>query len=116
MVVNNVKEPDEPSKYVTYHDLAGDARQGELVAGGFDRAVGVLQIDIMVPENSGTHLLSPMGDWFNATLKKKSFTLANNAVLNFRVGSHRYIGATQGMGRQSFRIGYWRDDRKLSSA
>jgi hypothetical protein len=96
--------------------LAGEARQGELVQGGFDRAVGVLQIDIMVPENSGTQDLNRVGDYLKGALSKKSFVLANNAVLNFRVGSHRYIGVSEGMARQSFRVGYWRDDRKLSSA
>lgn len=116
VLINNAISPKEMSRYVEYTDLAGDARQGELTGRSFDRAVGVLQIDIMVPEDSGSGELSRIGDWFNAMLKKQSFTLSDNSVLVFRVGSHRYIGVNSKMARQSFRIGYYRDDRRQGSA
>lgn len=115
VVVGNIKEPTEPSRYVTYHDMAGEALQGELTGKSFDRAVGVLQIDIMVPENEGTHRLFEVGDYLKEVLSKKSFTLPNNSVLVFRVGSHRYIGVNSQLARQSFRIGYYRDDRRMGS-
>lgn len=115
VVINNDMPPAEPSKYVEYHDLAGDGRQGELTSKAFNRFVGVLQIDIMVPEDKGPGQASKIGDWLIATLSSKSFSLPGNSTLNFRVGSHRWIGVAHGMSRRSFRIGYWRDDRKMGS-
>jgi hypothetical protein len=116
VIVNNVEAPNEPSSYVEYSDLAGDALQGELVPGGYTRQVGVLQIDIMVPVGTGPGVLSRAGDWLTKHFSRRSVTLQDNSVLVFRVGSHRFIGTAQQMARQSFRVGYYRDDRKLGSA
>lgn len=116
VVINNKQAPANPSSYIEYTNLAGDATQGELTGKAFDRAVGVLQIDILVPENSNAAVMTHVGDWFKKILGKQSFTLADNATLVFRVGSHRFIGVSNQIARQSFRIGYYRDDRRMGSA
>jgi len=108
--IPNTKQTGTPP-YLAYSILEGDGKQAELVPGGYERHVGVLQIDILYPENKGTGDATRLGDWLVRQFSRTAAILNDNSRLNFRTGTHREMGTSSGLYRRVFSIGYWRDDR-----
>ena len=105
-------KPDTP--YLEYFVLGGDAKQAELVEGGFERHVGVLQVDVMVAEDSGTGIATRLADWVVKQFSRKSQELAGGERLRFRVGRHVDRGVKDGLYIRSCSIPYWRDERQAT--
>lgn len=111
--INNVKfKTRDGVPYLTYFILGGDGKQAELVQGGYERHVGVLQIDVLVPENTGTGDLSRLAAWATKLFSRESVLLPDNARLRFRVGSHTYLGVRDGLARRVVSVPYWRDEKQ----
>ncbi len=109
---NTKFEPPQGAAYISAMILAGDGKAAELGGRRFERHVGVLQVDILYPENEGTGVPTRMGDYICGLFKQNQQLLADDSVLTFRVGAHRSLGVSAELYRRSCRIPYWRDDRK----
>lgn len=107
----NIKfTPTNGEPYVKYTILGGEGAAAE-VGEGIDRQVGVLQLDVLVPLNSGTGELTRLADYCVKMFAKQSAVLTDGAYLRHRAGYSKYLGENSGLARRACTIPYWRDEK-----
>jgi len=90
--------------------IGGDSNQASLGLSPTDRHVGILQFDVVVPEDSGIKTGNEIGEFLGSIFDKKQFLATPGNSLNFKVPSYIWMGTTQGGGvRLMVRIPYRRD-------
>lgn len=110
--ITNVKfEIPTHQLYICYYILGGAGTQVEIVDRGYERHVGVLQVDVMAPENDGTGAQTRLADWVIKLFSRQKALLTDGAYLNFRVGSSTQLGNKEGVARRVCSIPYWRDEK-----
>ncbi len=102
--------PTKNEPYVRYTILGGEGAAAE-VGDGIDRQVGILQLDVLVPTNSGAGLLTRLSDYCVKMFARQSAVLTDGAYLRHRTGYSTYLGVNDGLARRSCSIPYWRDEK-----
>lgn len=103
----------KPSKapYVEFTVLEGNSRRANLGGNRTVRHVGVLQIDVMWPKDTGMggveRLASKCGSWFD----EWSVKLEDDASLNFKTPRQTTMGIAGEFQRIAVSIPYWRDEK-----
>lgn len=75
-----------------------------------DRHVGLVQVDVMVPENVGTSPAIQLAEWAGKLFRLQTVSLADNAVVRYRVPEVANHGIQNGFFRTTMRVLYCRDE------
>lgn len=78
-----------------------------------DRHVGVLQFDVLVPQNTGTSQANLIAEFGGKQFREKKISLSDGAVLTTKTPSLRHMGTSGGFFRICVSVGYWRDERAI---
>ncbi len=105
--INNAPE-DQAPKRVAYFVLGGKSARSTLGA-KWDRHVGVLQMDVMVPENEGNGERDEVADFLADTFNEYEVTLTGDIRLRFKVPSQRDFGTNTGESKKIVSVPYWVD-------
>lgn len=105
--INNVPE-DQKKNRVTYMLLAGKAARSTLGA-KWDRHVGILQLEIMVPESEGNGNRDRVGDFLSDIFNEYEVTLTGDVRLRFKVPAPRDFGCVSGESKLIISVPYWAD-------
>lgn len=108
----NVKfVPVSGGTYVAIYILDGDAFQASLGNRFTERHVGVLQIDIMSPEGSGTTYRNSLADRISSIFRRLNSLLVDGSYLQFRVPRTTALGNEGLYDRLAVSISYYRDEK-----
>lgn len=75
-----------------------------------DRHVGLVQVDVLAPELSGTKNLITMAEWAGKIWRLQTLTLSDGAVVRYKVPRLTSHGNSNGFHRMSVQVPYWRDE------
>lgn len=90
--------------------MDGRSMQLELGSGFKTRHPGIYQIDVIVPEDTGTVALDAISKFVGKLFQAQSYVLTDGGYLRFRTASSNYMGVSLGFCRNVVSIPYWRDD------
>ncbi len=106
----NRKFVQPASAWIALTILSGS---GEAVSvGGLNtlhRHAGVIQIDIYVPEFTGTQATRAYADTIDTIFREVQFSAGSSGTITCRVPDYRSLGATDGWHRSVLSIAYKRD-------
>lgn len=105
--INNAPEDQHP-KRVAYMMLGGKSSRSTLGA-KWDRHVGVLQIDVIVPDNAGNGERDEVCDFLADVFNEYEATLTGDVRLRFKVPSQRDFGSSTGESKKIISVPYWVD-------
>lgn len=114
--LSNAKFDRTTATYLTYTILEGKSARVNLGPGRWVRTVGVLQLDILGPENEGTGGPIRLAEWAGKLFDEWKTILEDDARLNFKVPAIVGMGVNQGFHREVVSIPYWRDEREAIAA
>ena len=107
--IPNVKF-ERDGNYVDYNILEGDSQQTTLGPVASTRHVGVLQLNVMVVQNTGqgemNAVVASLGSWFG----RAGVTLVDCARLVTRTPSPRWMGTSDGYAWKAISIPFYRDE------
>lgn len=106
----NVRFEAPNTHYVSLHILDGRSHQAEIVRNSVVRHPGVLQLDVMAPEDETSKYLDQLSLFVGKLFERQSFILDDGARLVFRTMSEQYIGKMDGFCRNVVSIPYYRDE------
>jgi hypothetical protein len=75
-----------------------------------DRHTGYVQVDVLIPENTGSSPAIKMAEWAGTIFRLQNISLADNSVVRYRVPATANHGIQSGMFRCTMRIPFWRDE------
>jgi hypothetical protein len=75
-----------------------------------DRHVGCVQVDCLVPENTGTAAAIMMAEWAGGLFRLQNVALSDGSTVRYRVPDVSNHGIQSGMFRCTMRVPYWRDE------
>ena len=105
--INNSPE-DQQGKRVAYFVLGGKSARSTLGA-KWDRHLGILQIDVIIPENQGNGERDGVADFLADLFNEHEVTLTGDIRLRFKVPSQRDFGTSNGESKKIVSIPYWVD-------
>lgn len=105
--VNNVPE-DQAPKRVAYYVLGGKSARSTLGA-KWDRHVGILQLDVSIPESQGNGERDEVCDFLADIFNEYEVTLTGDIRLRFKVPSQRDFGTSNSESKKVVSIPYWVD-------
>lgn len=100
--------------FLSVSPLEGEAFRTNLGTPYIVRHPGLLQIDVLLPENTGTSQASLIAKALGDHFREKDLTLDNGDRAVFRVPSYPYSEDKRGYSRIMIRIPYHRDETVLS--
>lgn len=103
----NVEE-NTAKKRVAYLIIGGKATRSTLGA-KWDRHIGILQIDVIVPARDGNGERDEVCDFLADAFNEWEDTLANDIRLRFKVPSQRDFGTVTGESKKIVSIPFWVD-------
>lgn len=107
---NNTKDdPGDKQPRVFYQIMSGKGARANL-GSKVDRHVGELQLDIMVPEDTGNGLRDQIADFLSGIFNEAEAVLADNSRLHFKVPGSKEMGVKNGLSRKVVSVPFWRDD------
>ena len=99
---------DESPKRVAYLLIGGRSARSTLGA-KWDRHIGILQIEVIIPDNQGNGERDEVADFLADTFNELEVTLPNDIRLRFKVPSQRDFGTGDGESKKIVSIPYWVD-------
>ena len=90
VVYDNTPILELPQKEFVYHRIiSGEGRQMEIVGEGtpFSRYVGLVQVDILVPPNTGSAKARRMADAISSIYRRKQIGNQQSGLISFQVPS-----------------------------
>lgn len=107
---NNTKDdPRDGQSRVFYQIMTGKGVRANL-GSKVDRHVGELQLDILVPEDTGNGLRDQIADYLAGIFNENEAVLTDNSRLHFKVPGSKEMGVKNGLSRKVVSIPFWRDD------
>lgn len=109
---HDFNQPDNTT-WVALHILGSDdSFQANLgVTNVTERHVGIVQIDIISPEDSGTKTTAEIADFCGKIFSRYEVKSAANESITFKTPSHTPMGVENGQYRHMVRISFRRDER-----
>lgn len=107
---SNVPWRQPETEWVDIHVLDGKAFAAELGRVAVDRHVGLLQVDVLVPRNTGTSAAFQLIEAICNIWRKVDVSLSDNAVVKFRIPEFHDMGENGGFYRVCGRVPYIRDE------
>lgn len=104
----NFRQPETP--WIAFFMLDGKSLQANLGASSVDRHVGLVQIDVQVPNNSGTKNGNAIAEFCGNVFRKTRVVLDDGAVVRYRTPEFTSLGEQVGFYRIMCRVAYWRDE------
>jgi hypothetical protein len=96
--------------------LGGEGIQTNLGENPFERYVGILQLEVISPEEKGTKLSNDILDFLGKLYSRKQFYTDPLNVVTFKVPSYNFSDTpVNGYIKQIVRIAYKRNERTFSS-
>ena len=102
------KQPD--TAWTAFCLLDGKSTAVNLGTIKVDRHVGLVQFDVLVPQNSGTKLANLICEFGGKQFRDQRVTLSDGAVVKFQTPSFRHMGTSGGFFRTVCSVVYWRDE------
>lgn len=105
---------DEPQNelWASFNILWGDGVQASIGEPSVDRYVGLIQLDIYQPDNSGTKASNDLADYFSKLFRRYQIKPSPNNALTFRTPSLFFLGNTnRGFITTTVRVPFRRDER-----
>lgn len=99
---------DESPKRVAYLLIGGRSTRSTLGA-KWDRHIGILQIEVIIPENQGNGERDEVADFLADVFNEHETTLPNDIRIRFKVPSQRDFGTGDGESKKIVSIPYWVD-------
>lgn len=99
---------DESPKRVAYLLIGGRSARSTLGA-KWDRHIGILQIEVIIPENQGNGERDEVADFLADVFNEHETTLPNDIRIRFKVPSQRDFGTGDGESKKIVSIPYWVD-------
>jgi hypothetical protein len=96
--------------WITVHIVEGNAMPASMGIKAIDRHVGLVQIDVLAPINTGTAQADQVAEFAGNLFRRQNFVLTDGAYVRFKVPQYRYMGEDNGFARFMMRIAYWRDE------
>jgi hypothetical protein len=75
-----------------------------------DRHVGLVQFDVLAPQNSGTSYANQIAEFGGKQFREKKVSLSDGAVVVFKTPAFRHMGTSGGFYRICVSVNYWRDE------
>ena len=75
-----------------------------------DRHVGLLQADVMVPQNTGTSEGNTLAEFIGKLFREQRIGLSDGASIIFQVPDYMHLGVQGGFYRIMCRVPFWRDE------
>jgi len=91
--------------------LSGKSFAANLGSKVVDRHVGIVQVNILVPQRSGEKLANDLAEFSGQVFRRKNQILSDGAVARFRIPEFARSGQSLGFYSVIVRIPYWRDER-----
>jgi hypothetical protein len=101
-------QPETP--WVALFILDGSAFQTELGVQTVDRHTGLVHVDVLVPQHTGTSRANTIAEFVGNVFRRQTATMSDGAVVRFRVPSMTKLGEQSGFYRLVCRIPYIRDE------
>lgn len=106
----NIKfAPPKNAPYVAFNNLMGDMIPVTLGSVKFDRHIGILQVDVLVPEETGGRDAGLIAEHCAGLFGNLTFRISDVQVVRFKPSTVRTMGAQNGWFRVMVRTPYWRD-------
>ena len=104
---------NQPSNqtYVSIYLLEGDSFQASLGTSFTERHVGVLQVDIMTPEGTGTQSRNALAETIGGFFRRNQALLEDGSYVQFRVPRYTSLGNEGLFDRIAVSIPYYRDEK-----
>lgn len=108
---DNVKIETPNGPFLRHKIMDTSAVRSEINGGTthFNRYTGVVQIDVVVPENTGTHRARQLADIASAIYRGKSISYGDSGQITFRIPSTQSAGVMSGYYRLVVRCPFDRD-------
>lgn len=106
----NARFHQPETAFVDFCLLDGKSFAANMGTRKVDRHVGVAQIDVMVPERSGTSQGNQIAEFAGKVFREQSAGLSDGARVIFRTPAFTYVGRQGGFYRIMVRVPYWRDE------
>lgn len=106
---------DQPSgqAYVSIYIIEGDSFRTNLGSSLVERHVGVLQIDIMTPEGTGTSARNQLADTIGGFFREQEAGFVDGSYVKFRNPRNTSLGNEGLFDRIAVSITYRRDEKIL---
>ena len=105
--IRNVPEDQSP-KRVAYLLIGGRSARSTLGA-KWDRHIGILQMEVIIPDNEGNGERDEVADFLADAFNELETTLPNGIRLRFKVPSQRDFGTGNGESKKIVSVPYWVD-------
>lgn len=106
---NDGKKPPNNAPYLVLWIKTGEGQQITLGSNPTDRYAGLIIVDVLVPEGSGSNEAKLMADFVSATFKRASFSSGASGLIRCRVPYLDALGAKHGWERFQLSVPYDRD-------
>jgi len=108
---NSKGNKPEGEPYVEFTILEGNSRRANLGGKRTVRQVGVLQIDVMYPKDTGMGGVSRLATFCGKLFDEWAHTLPDNATVHFKTPKQVSMGIAGEFQRVAVSIAYWRDEK-----
>jgi hypothetical protein len=106
------EQPDAP--WVALHVIEGDSIQAELSTNPIERAIGIVQIDIFIPEDDGTSIGQKLAWDAGKAFDRWEVRLTNEATSYFKTPERfNDLGTSNGFLHMAVRIPFRTDFKDL---
>lgn len=101
--------PPDNSPYIRLDILFGNGVQASIGGNPLDRYVGVIQILILVPEDTGQGTMLTYADTIATLFTRKQLESGNSGLIRTRVPSFQALGIKEGWNVGAVSVQYTRD-------
>lgn len=90
--------------------IGGEGVQADLGPNPTERHIGIVQFDVVVPEDKGTKTGNDFGEFLGNALKRQQISAGVRNTINLRTPSYSWVGRIdKGTDRLVVRIPFYRD-------
>lgn len=108
---NSLFKQPSGTPWVAISLLSLDSRQASIGTNPVDRYTGEIQVDILVPEDTGAAISSQIADSVSAIFKRQQFFTSTGDLISCDVPRVLTTGVEEGFHRKIVIIEYYRDGR-----
>lgn len=105
-------EPNISGNHIVLTILDGDSRPADIGNKTVDRHVGIVQIDVLIPEDSGSAPAKKMADYFGNAFRKIDVILEDGARLVTKIPEYKNMGTKNSFYRYVISIPFKRDEKR----
>lgn len=99
-----------PSPWMDFNIMETDRKRKNIGVSRFVRSMGMLVLELYVPEDSGTRELFEMGDYIGTALEEQNHPLGNSMNATTFTAKKRSDGKVNGFYRLTVIVEYWFDE------